>query len=155
MIPQSLRWLVDLGLNPRAIVALMALAKRRGAQLQDVCAAACDGLRRARQPFAYLAKLLRLDRDWAWAAKHKEQQQRRHEDEQRQQSERCRLRQQLLDLQGKTLIDRARGIKLLIGGSAALVMSLSSSAVSGAVPLSDENLLRIVEQIRCGTLVAA
>lgn len=63
-VPATLQWLVTIGLSKWAVFRLMRCARDAGALLEDVVTACRDQIARANNPFAYLTKLLGLDRDW-------------------------------------------------------------------------------------------
>lgn len=152
-IPASLQHLAK-RLSPAAICKLMALARRAGLRLQDVCAVAADGLAAAREPFAYLRKLIFSGRDFAYIAQQRqeERQQQQREEQRRQACEQQRSR--LLQYEGRYLRDVRSNLLLLISGNAALVFEGNRpERTRGAMPLNDANIERLLAGLSCGEVV--
>lgn len=141
-LPGGLQVLLDAGLSHRAIVALMALAKRAGQRLQHVCKAAADGIQQARNPFAYVRSLLTRGLDWAWIVRQKAQAQQSEHQAKQHEEALTRARQKLR--QAGRIVDRQRSLVFDIAGSAALVADLRSGRSLGAAPLSEALTWRLL-----------
>lgn len=63
-IPEDLKLLAHKGVSKPGIWRLMALATKAGTRLGQVVCVARNGIEKARHPYAYVLRLLRLGRDW-------------------------------------------------------------------------------------------
>lgn len=126
-IPEDLRVLQDLGVRETAIFKLMGLASRAGKRLGDVVAAVEPHLIKARNPFAYLRRLVLLDRDFAFIAREAAAQ---HAAEEARSAEGSALRAAWEAVAGKTLRWRD---KVLEFGSINSPARLNDVAPGGAL----------------------
>lgn len=72
-LPESLGGLVKDGISATGICKLMKEARQRGHRLDDIVQAAAEGIRKARNPFAYLRALIHQPRDWSVAMRRREE----------------------------------------------------------------------------------
>lgn len=153
-IPPSLQGLLQAGISPAGVCALMREATRLGKRLEHIwdCVQCCAA--KARNPFAYLRALIQQPRDWLALRQQRDEAALRQQQvsaEQVQQSERMRW---LREMDGKRLLD-GQGRVLIVMGSAIQVMRPDASGIlrpAGVWPATAERIDALRNGIASGAV---
>ena len=141
-IPQPLHGLLQVGISPAGVCALMREATRLGQRLEHIWDCVQSSVAKARNPFAYLRSLIQQPRDWQALRQQRNEATQRQQQisaEQAQQSDRMRW---LREMDGKRLLD-AQGRALIVMGSVIQVMRSDADGIlrpAGVWPATAERI---------------
>lgn len=153
-IPQALGFLLDVGISPTGLCALMRMAREQGQRLEDIGRAVLHGLRKAKNPFAYLRSLLTHPRDWTALAAHQQRREQAEHEAEQHRRRRANVDAWLASMEGRQVLDRANGRILQFVGRVALVFVQQDGKhlPQGGLPISDSTAEALMRGLGTGAL---
>jgi hypothetical protein len=138
-VPSDLAWLCKRGLKPTAVLLLMKLAGRMKQRLSDVVQVSMRYLQplHGHRLFAYLRKLVSIDRDYAWLAKQSANEARRNQ-------EKSQLDAAQQSLVGKSFVTRDGETSFYVESNG-LLSVVRSGAFIGCRPMDYDFLVAITD----------